>query len=198
MHDRIDTAFRELESALKIFKIKGSSGLPYSEEALREKSRIDHRFDTIEPGSKIAGTGEQVPTDPNDPFFDDKQYVTITLNPAGETPKYVTLADRFVKATTESVGHTDDDEVYDILESLRDDEDFANFNDYLTQIGDGKDFYEIACDRVKIPGAEGKTSIFGLFDVDLVPDEVGPPELGGGDRTINIILKNLGVAPVEC
>ena len=64
-----------------------------------------------------------------------------------------------------------------ILESLRDKEDFDNFNDYLTQIGERKDFYEIACERAKIPGAEGKTNIFG-WEVDFVPDEVGPPELG--------------------
>ena len=103
MYDRIGTAFGELESALKIFKIKGSNDLPYSEEALREKSRIDHKFDIIEPGSKMPG-GEQVPTDPNDPFFKDKQYVTITLNPSSKpTPEHDSLADEFIAATKDYV-----------------------------------------------------------------------------------------------
>ena len=196
MHNRIDTAFTELETALQIFRIKGRNDLPYSEEALREKSRIDHRFDVIEPGSKIPGTREQVPTDPNDPWFNDKQYVTITLNPATDTPEYVNLAYRFIEAV-EGVG-TDDTEIYEILDELRDKEDINNFNDYLTRLAKKQNFYEIACERAKIPGAEGKTSIFGLFDVDLVPDEVGPPELGTKDRTLNNLLKNkLIVRPIS-
>ena len=54
----------------------------------------------IEPGS-ILPTGEQVPTDPNDPFFKDKQYVTITLNPTTDTPEYGSLADKFWSVTME-------------------------------------------------------------------------------------------------
>ena len=54
-------------------------------------------------------TGERIPTDPTDEYFEQSQYVTICFNRADKTPEYVNLADRFVAATTESTGHTDDD-----------------------------------------------------------------------------------------
>ena len=194
MGERVNAALDYLIG--KMAGIKGPTGLAYSVEALKNKATINKVYGTEEAGS-ISTTGERIPTDSTDEYFEKSQYVTICFNRAGETPEYVNLADRFVKATTESIAHTDIEEVYDILESLRDGEDFDNFNNYLTQIGQRKDFYEIACERAKIPGAEGKTSIFG-WEVDIVPDEVGPPELGGGDRTINVILKNLGVEPIDC
>jgi len=184
MADRIGTAFKELESALRIMKIKGSNDLPYSGEALRAKSRIDHKFDVIEPGSKLP-TGEQVPTDPTDPFFDDKQYVTIILNPTKETPGYGSLADQFMKVTMEKTG-TDEKAVYHILDQLRDSEDFREFNEELKR-DYGMDFYGIACD---------------VISVDLNPlwpgETEGPPELGGGDTTINAHLRRLGVEPISC
>ena len=179
MHRRIDTAFRELESALKIFKIKGDSGLPYSEEALREKSRIDRKYDVIEPGSKLP-SGEQVPTDPNDPFFNDKQYVAITLNPTKPTPEYDTLADLFIKATKDDTLGTDEGGVYEILKQMRDKEDFREFQEELRNGMYKMDFYEIVC--------EGGAWPFGRVK-----------ELPRGDHEgIDSELRRLGVRPIPC
>ena len=153
MSERVNAALDYLIGMMG--EIKGPTGLAYSVEALKNKATINKVYGTEESGS-ILDTGERVPTDPTDEYFEQYQYVTICFNRADNTPEYVNLADRFVKATTESIAHTDENEVYDILESLRDKKDFDNFNNYLTQIDERKDFYEIACERAKIPGAEGK------------------------------------------
>ena len=184
MNNRMDTALEELEKALKIFEIEGKNGLPYSAEGLKRKTTFDRDYDMIEPGS-ILPTGEQVPTDPNDPFFKDKQYVTITLNPTTDKPEYGSLADKFWSVTMEKTG-TNEDAVYSILDDLRDAEDFIEFNDELSR-DYGKDFYEVACDFVS---------------VDLNPlwpgETEGPAELGMEDTTINTHLRRLGVKCIDC
>ena len=88
--------------------------------------------------------GREVPTDPNHPYFKDAQYVKICFNPVAETPGYGSLADQFMKVTMERAGTTDD-VVYNILNELRDAEDFREFNEELKRDYD-MDFYEVACD----------------------------------------------------
>ena len=194
MGERVEQAIDFLLDEISQFY--GPNKLKYGTPSVMEKLKIDPNYSKIEPGQQLPD-GTEVPTDPNHEYFTDAQYVQICINPVTETPEYVNLAHRFIKATTESPGHTKDNEVYDVLESLRDTEDFNNFNNYLKQLGKKQDFYEIACERAKVPGAEGKTSIFG-YEVDIIPDEIGPPELGTKDRTLNNILSDkLKVRPIS-
>ena len=186
MEGRIDRALKMVIRGA--FDLVGESNLPYSESAIMNRVEIDRNYNTIEPGS-ILPSGEQVPTDEDDPYFNQFQYIKVCFNPIVETPNYGKLADQFVKATIEKTGlnPTDDDTVYFILDTLRDSGDFMEFNKELKN-DYGMDFYEIACDRTAIdlnPWMDGETKI-------------GPPELGGSDTTINAQLRRLGVAPIKC
>ena len=185
MSDRIGEALKLVIDAAK--DLVGGNNLPYSESAIMNRVQMDSNYNTIEPGSVIGD--EQVPTDEDDPFFNQFQYVKICFNSIDDTPNYGMLADQFMAATIEKTGlnPTDDDTVYFILDTLRDSGDFMEFNKELKN-DYGMDFYEIACDRTTInlnPFMDGDTKI-------------GPPELGGSDTTINAQLRRLGVDPISC
>ena len=81
---------------------------------------------------------------------------------------------------------TNEDVVYDILDQLRDEDDFEEFNEELER-DYGMDFYEVACNAM---------------EVDLNPlwpgTTKGPSELGMDDTTINAHLRRLGVDPIRC
>jgi len=193
MNERMDSALEELESALKIMKIKGKDGLPYSSEGLKSKTKFSRDYDMIEPGSIL--NGQQVPTDPNDPFFKDKQYVTITLNPPTDTPGYDSLADQFIEATIRNNLGYSEETVYGILDKLRDRADFEEFSAELER-SYGMDFYDIACDTI----AQDLTPDWfdKIIGKDPEDEVVFATEIGPGDTTINVHLKRLGVDPISC
>ena len=164
----IDFVLRELK--------KGHGGrnmLSYSTPAVIDKATIDRKYSRIEPGS-ILPDGTEVPTDPNHPYFTDSQYVNICFNQTSKTPGYGSLADQFMAATIEKIGGTDERLVYSILDDLRDEGDFREFNDELKR-DYGMNFYEVACDET-----------------------MWIKELGDGDTTINAHLRRLGVGPIRC
>tara|TARA_Y100000310_G_scaffold299290_1_gene334031 strand:+ start:637 stop:1569 length:933 start_codon:yes stop_codon:yes gene_type:complete len=181
MNARIDAALdllvREMEG------IRGPNGLPYSVESLKNNADIEMDYGTTEAGSVLQG--ERVPDDPCDPWFEQFQYVKICFEEVGDTPGYGSLANQFMAVTMEKTG-THEGTVYDILDQLRDGDDFYEFNEELKR-DHGMDFYEVACD---------------VFSIDLNPlwpgETEGPPELGGGDTTINAHLRRLGVEPISC
>lgn len=168
INEAIDFILREMEQSQR-----GRNKLRYSTPAVIDKANIDRKYSRIEPGS-ILPDGTQVPTDPNHPYFMDFQYVNICFNPPSETPGYGSLADQFMAATIEKIGGTDDRLVYSILDTLRDGEDFREFNEELKR-DYGMDFYEVACDST-----------------------MWIKELGSGDTTINAHLKRLGAQPIPC
>jgi len=193
MNDRMDSALEELESALRIMKIKGKDGLPYSSEGLKGKTRFSRDYDMIEPGSIL--NNQQVPTDPNDPFFKDRQYITITLNPATDTPGYDSLADQFMEATIRNNLGYSEETVYGILDRLRDKADFEEFSAELER-SYGMDFYGIACDKITqdlTPDWFDK-----IIGKDPEDEVVFATEIGPGDTTINAHLRRLGVDPISC
>ena len=193
MNERMDSALEELEGALEFFKIVGSSGLPYSSEGLKSKTKFSRDYDMIEPGSIL--NGQQVPTDPNDPFFKDKQYITITLNPPTGTPGYDSLADQFMEATIRNKLGYSEETVYRILNELRDKADFEEFSAELER-SYGMDFYKIACDTI----AQDLTPDWfdKIIGKDPEDEVVFATEIGPGDTTINVHLKRLGVDPISC
>ena len=157
MSNRIGEALKLVIDTAK--DLVGESNLPYSESAIMNRVQMDTNYNTIEPGSVIGD--EQVPTDEDDPFFNQFQYVKICFNSITDTPNYGMLADQFMAATIEKTGlnPTDDDTVYFILDTLRDSGDFMEFNKELKN-DYGMDFYEIACDRTSIdlnPFMDGDT-----------------------------------------
>ena len=168
INQAIDFLVREMENSQR-----GGNRLKYATPAIIDKATIDRKYSRIEPGS-ILPDGTQVPTDPNHPYFMDFQYVSICFNPTSKTPGYGSLADQFFKATIETIGGTDEDAVYEILNQLRDMEDFREFNRELKR-DYGKNFYEVACDST-----------------------MWIKELGDGDTTINAHLRRLGTRPITC
>jgi|TARA_R110000796_G_scaffold244990_2_gene368769 hypothetical protein len=164
--------------------IEGPNGLPYTAEHIKSKAKIERVYGTDNPEEELD-TGEMVPTDPNHSYHRDQQFITMCFLDVGDTPGYGSLADQFVKVTMEKTG-TNEDVVYDILDQLRDERDFIEFDDELRR-DYGMGFYEIACDAIEVdlnPFAKGNTK--------------GPAELGMGDTTINAHLRRLGVKPIEC
>ena len=164
--------------------VEGPNGLPYTAEYLKSKAKIERIYGTDNPEDELE-TGEMVPTDPDHSYHRDQQFITICFLDIADTPGYGSLADQFMAATMEQHG-TDEEVVYDILNQLRDKQDFDEFNRELEENHD-MDFYEIACDFVS---------------VDLNPlwpgETEGPAELGGDDVAINALLKGLGVSPIRC
>ena len=172
----------------------GSTGLPYAFPAIWNKSDYDLKFDTIEPGSVLKGT--RVPGDPDDPWFRDKQYVRITISAASSTPEFIRLANRFLKATIDRwTPGTDETEVYDVLKSLRDSEDFYQFNQALRTLS-GKNFNQISCSRgwhscpltLSIGSLTKRTSLF----------KGGPTEIEEDNPTVDAELRRLGVPTLKC
>ena len=168
INEAIDFLLREMEASQR-----GRNTLRYSIPAIIDKANIDRKYSRIEPGS-ILPDGTQVPTEPNHPYFDDFQYVKLCFSPTSETPGYGSLADQFFKATIETIGGTNENAVYAILDQLRDNADFMEFNDELKR-DYGMDFYEIACDST-----------------------MWIKEIGRNDTTINAHLRRLGVSPIPC
>jgi hypothetical protein len=164
--------------------VEGPNGLPYTAEHIKGKAKIERVYGTDNPEEELD-TGEMVPTDPDHSYHRDQQFITICFLDVGDTPGYGSLADQFMKVTMEKTG-TNEDVVYDILDQLRDEDDFREFNEELER-DYGMDFYEVACDAM---------------EVDLNPlwpgTTKGPSELGMGDTTINAHLRRLGVKPITC
>ena len=170
----------------------GSNRLQYSVPSVLGKTNIDRNYSTIEPGSILPG-GEEVPTDPQHPYFKDTQYVQICINPISKTPGYDSLADQFMEATIRNTFGYDEETVYDILNKLRDAADFEEFSSELERSYD-MNFYEIACDKITMDLTPGwMDKILGTSgDVTLAT------EIGSADTTINVHLKRLGVKPIKC
>jgi len=178
MEERVNQAIEFLIDEVSNFV--GPNKLKYSVPAIIDKANIDRKYSRIEPGSIIPLTGEEVPTDPNDDYFKDAQYVQICINPVTETPDYNSLADLFIKATKDDSLGTDEDSVYSILQKMRDKEDFEAFQEELREGMYKMDFYEVVC--------EGGVWPFGK--VKELPD--------GDHDGIDSELRRLGVKPIPC
>ena len=165
-------------------------GLPYSIREIWNKAKVDTDFSTIMPGDVIGGK-YQVPTDPNDPYFEDMQFVKIKIKTPISTPNVAKLVDRFMKATLEIVG-TSEDEVYAVLKELRDARDFHAFNRALFDTH-GKNFYIIACSR---GWNKRQLNLPGLGPTTVIPG--GPTEIEDDDTTVAAHLQRLGVQPLKC
>ena len=182
MSDRIGEALKLVIDAAK--DLVGGNNLPYSESAIMNRVQMDSNYNTIEPGSVIGD--EQVPTDEDDPFFNQFQYVKICFNSIDDTPNYGRLADQFMAATIEKIG-TDEEMVYAILDQLRDGEDFDMFNEELKN-DYGMDFYEVACDAIEVD-----------LNIFVKGTTKGPAELGMDDKVINNLLRDkFGREPIKC
>ena len=182
MSDRIGEALKLVIDAAK--DLVGGNNLPYSESAIMNRVQMDSNYNTIEPGSVIGD--EQVPTDEDDPFFNQFQYVKICFNSIDDTPNYGMLADQFMAATIEKIG-TDEEMVYAILDQLRDGEDFDMFNEELKN-DYGMDFYEVACDAIEVD-----------LNIFVKGTTKGPAELGMDDKVINNLLRDkFGREPIKC
>jgi len=178
MEERVNQAIEFLIDEVSNFV--GPNKLKYSVPAIIDKANIDRKYSRIEPGSIIPLTGEEVPTDPNDDYFKDAQYVQICINPVTETPDYNSLADLFIKATKDDSLGTDEDSVYSILQKMRDKEDFEAFQEELREGMYKMDFYEVVCDGGVWPFGKVK-------------------ELPRGDHHgIDSELRRLGVKPIPC
>jgi len=178
MEERVNQAIEFLIDEVSNFV--GPNKLKYSVPAIIDKANIDRKYSRIEPGSIIPLTGEEVPTDPNDDYFKDAQYVQICINPVTETPNYNSLADLFIKATKDDSLGTDEDGVYSILQKMRDKEDFEAFQEELREGMYKMDFYEVVCDGGVWPFGKVK-------------------ELPRGDHHgIDSELRRLGVKPIPC
>lgn len=178
MEERVNQAIEFLIDEVSNFV--GPNKLKYSVPAIIDKANIDRKYSRIEPGSIIPLTGEEVPTDPNDDYFKDAQYVQICINPVTETPDYNSLADLFIKATKDDKLGTDEDGVYSILQKMRDKEDFEAFQKELSEGMYKMDFYEVVCDGGVWPFGKVK-------------------ELPRGDHHgIDSELRRLGVKPIPC
>jgi len=178
MEERVNQAIEFLIDEVSNFV--GPNKLKYSVPAIIDKANIDRKYSRIEPGSIIPLTGEEVPTDPNDDYFKDAQYVQICINPVTETPDYNSLADLFIKATKDDSLGTDEDGVYSILQKMRDKEDFEAFQEELRVGMYEMDFYEVVCDGGVWPFGKVK-------------------ELPRGDHHgIDSELRRLGVKPIPC
>ena len=194
MMSRIRSAQDEVAGYLA--GIAGSTGLPYAWPTVWNKADYDLDYDTIEPGSVLKGT--QVPSDPDDPWFRDKQYVKITISAASSTPEFTVLANRFLKATVDRLAPgTDETEVYEVLKSLRDAKDFYQFNQALIKLhNSGQNFYQIACSRgwnkrpltLSLGSLTKRTSLF----------KGGPTEIEEDNPTVDAELRRLGVPQLKC
>ena len=190
MNQRANAALDYLIGQLS--RIEGPTGLEYSAEALKNKSTINKVYGTEEAGS-ILDTGEKVPTDPTDEYFEEDQYVKICFNLADETPGYDSLADEFMEATIRNTFGYDEETVYGILDKLRDKADFDEFSAELKR-SYGMDFYGIACDTITADLTPGwMDKILGTSGEVTLATEIGPD-----DTTINVHLKRLGVDPISC
>jgi len=190
MDDRVNEALKFIIKGAK--DVLGRSGLPYSESAIMNKVDKKTKYNTIEPGS-VLPTGEQVPTDEDDPYFRRYQYVRICFNIVPDTPGYDSLADQFMEATIRNNLGYSEETVYGILDKLRDKSDFEEFSAELER-SYGMDFYEIACDKIAVDLTPGwMDKILGTSGEVTLATEIGP-----GDTTINVHLKRLGVRPISC
>ena len=190
MDDRVNEALKFIIKGAK--DVLGRSGLPYSESAIMNKVDKKTKYNTIEPGS-VLPTGEQVPTDEDDPYFRRYQYVRICFNIVPDTPGYDSLADQFMEATIRNNLGYSEETVYGILDKLRDKSDFEEFSAELER-SYGMDFYEIACDKITADLTPGwMDKMLGTSGEVTLATEIGPD-----DTTINVHLKRLGVDPIEC
>lgn len=190
MDDRVNEALKFIIKGAK--DVLGRSGLPYSESAIMNKVDKKTKYNTIEPGS-VLPTGEQVPTDEDDPYFRRYQYVRICFNIVPDTPGYDSLADQFMEATIRNNLGYSEETVYGILDKLRDKSDFEEFSAELER-SYGMDFYEISCDKIAVDLTPGwMDKILGTSGEVTLATEIGP-----GDTTINVHLKRLGVRPIRC
>ena len=189
MDDRVNEALKFIIKGAK--DVLGRSGLPYSESAIMNKVDKKTKYNTIEPGS-VLPTGEQVPTDEDDPYFRRYQYVRICFNIVPDTPGYDSLADQFMEATIRNNLGYSEETVYGILDKLRDKSDFEEFSAELER-SYGMDFYEISCDKIAVDLTPGwMDKILGTSGEVTLATEIGP-----GDTTINVHLKRLGVRPIR-
>ena len=179
MDERINEAIDMIIDKVVNLKYADGNKLKYSVPTILDKTRIDRKYSTIEPGS-ILPDGREVPTDPNHPYFEDAQYVKICFETPPVTPDYDSLADLFIKATKDDRLGTDEGGVYSILQKMRDKEDFELFQEELRNGMYKMDFYEVVC--------EGGIWPFGNVK-----------ELSRGDHDgVDAELRRLGVRPIPC
>jgi hypothetical protein len=187
---RIASAQNEVANYLEGIIGNQKVGLPYSIREIWNKAKVDTDFSTIMPGDVIGGK-YQVPTDPNDPYFEDMQFVKIKIMTPISTPNVAKLVDRFMRATLEMLG-TKEDEVYAVLSELRDAKDFHAFNRALISTH-GKSFYTVACSR----GWNKRALNLGVFgNTTILPG--GPTEISEDDPTVDAELRRLGVPQLKC
>ena len=173
MDDRVNEALKFIIKGAK--DVLGRSGLPYSESAIMNKVDKKTKYNTIEPGS-VLPTGEQVPTDEDDPYFRRYQYVRICFNIVPDTPGYDSLADQFMEATIRNNLGYSEETVYGILDKLRDKADFEEFSAELERSYD-MDFYEISCDKITADLTPGwMDKILGTSGEVTLATEIGPDD----------------------
>ena len=222
LNKRITGAFKYLAQIIKDAGLRGAKGFEYDADSLKNLANVSYDIELLGPGESLehpprSGVYVTAPDDPDHPYYIPHQYVEITLQDPGVAPIYVLLADEFVKVTIESlmptysgipsvsvltkllsnVRVTYSDKIYNILDQLRDGNDFHKFNEEVTKISRGKDFYDIACENaVTIP-----KTILGV----KVPSwlgggaGLGPKEIGENITEINSLLTNkFGVDPIVC
>tara|TARA_Y100001938_G_C8038516_1_gene404795 strand:+ start:367 stop:1212 length:846 start_codon:yes stop_codon:yes gene_type:complete len=189
MLKRVNSALEEV--AIFLDGYMGPTKLPYAIREIWNKADYDLNFNTIKPGEVIAGK-YRAPNDPNDPWFKDKQYVTIKVKAPPVKPNILRLANRFLRATVDRLlPGTVEEEVYAVLKSLRDAEDFLEFNQALLKLG-RTNFYQVSCSK----GWDSLKFSFGVVPLTVVPG--GPTEIDPEDTTIDAELRRLGVPPLRC
>ena len=216
MHQRITSALKILAEFLnKGGNVSGGPGggnrgwhhLSFTPQALRERSAIMPKMNTIGPGGTVGGI-YQAPKDPNDPFFESYQYITIraeTNNP----PDYGQLATEMRKqvdeVTPNYIGTPAGSSVFvldsleGILSELRNEEDFYAFDkEFEKQYG--KKFHDAACDGMlgTVP-ATITLPLLGTVNIPkMLQGGVGPDEIGENAPGINAHLRRLKQPSIVC
>lgn len=216
MHQRITSALKILADFLnKGGSVSGGPGggsrgwhqLSFTPQALRGHSVIKPKMDTVGPGGTVQGI-YKAPEDPNDPYFESYQYITIRAE-TNNTPDYGQLATQMRKQVDEItpnyIGAPAGNSVFvldsleGILSELRNEEDFFAFDEeFKKQYGKG--FHDAACDGMlgTVP-ATITLPVFGTVTIPkMLQGGVGPDEIGENAPGINAHLRRLNQRPIVC
>ena len=205
LNNRIKMAFKFL---FDVATAEGNTGpndfITWNPASLMNIADINYNINLIKPGQRVEispGVYGDVPSNPDNPFFVDFQFVEITLRDPGIGADPVTLANEFVEATLRTKGPVYADtpagqlkvsnNVADILSQLRNASEFEAFNDTVVKLNRSKkDFYGIAATATfNIPKLFGKHLGGGK--------SLGPREIPAGVTEINRELKRLGQEPLS-
>ena len=206
LNNRIKMAFKYL---FDVAAAEGNTGpndfITWNPASLMNIADINYNINLIKPGQRVEispGIYGDVPSNPDNPFFVDSQFVKITLRDPGIGADPVILAHKFVKATLRTKGpvyvdtvkggqYKVSNDVVDILSQLRNASEFEEFNDTVVKLNrDNKDFYGIAATAtLNIPKLIPKSLGGGK--------SLGPREIPVGVAEINSQLKRLGQEPLS-